>query len=153
MAYFISELIIVIILLSIASVPGLLVVAVIVKIWFAIREKNMKKLANEYNLKFKSNPLSFKQCIYSVIWSYALREDWKTNFIEGIINKNKILICDNLFSGPRILGKPLNSNARRTIIQINDKDMSGKEFRTQFSKFQDGALTSVWELRRILKNI
>jgi len=138
----------------IIALPSLLVIAGFLKIWYEIRERNMKKLASEYGLQFKSNTPGFKPFLYQIVWPYALKEDWKTNFIEGTLNGHKIFICDNLFSGPRFLGKPLNNeNINRTVVQIDGQEIKGKEFKTQFLKFQDGRLTSVWELKRILKNV
>lgn len=153
MSNIILSLIFILPLLVVALLPVIFGVAGILKIWYKIREKNMKKLAKQYSLQFTSNTPSFKQCIYQVIWPYALKEDWKTNYIEGNFRRHKIFICDNLFSGPRVLWKPLNEDIRRTVIQIDNQEIKGKEFETQFSNFQDGALTSTWELRKILKDI
>lgn len=136
-----------------AILPALFGVAVLMKVWYRIRETNMKKFADEYGLQFEAHTPGFKQCIYQVSWPYALKEDWKTNFIEGTFKGHKIFICDNLFSGPRVFGKPLNQDVRRTVVQIDGKDVKGKELQTQFWKFQDGGLTSVWELKKNFKNI
>lgn len=153
MSYIIASLIMIIPVIIIVMFAPLLIVSVMLKAWYEIREKNMKKLADKYNFQFKSNIPSFKQCLYQVTWPYALKEDWKTNFIEGIFNGHKVFVCDNLFSGPRFLWKPLNENIRRTVVQVDNQEIKGKEFKTQFLKFQDGGLTSIWELKRILKNI
>lgn len=153
MSYIVSLLILTIPLLVVATLPAVFGVSTLMKIWLTIRERNMKKFAKENGLQFKSNIPSYKQCIYLVAWPYALKEDWKTNFIEGSFKRHSIFICDNLFSGPRFLFKSLNPDIRRTVVEIDSMEVKGKEYKTQFLKFQDGGLTSIWELRRILKNL
>ena len=148
----VSLLVVLPIFIVISIFSGLLV-ALLLKFWFSIREKNLSKLAEEYNFKFRANTPSYKQCIYSVIWPYALKEDHKTNFIEGELRGHKVFICDNFFSGPRFFGKPLNKNSRRTVVAIDDRDVKGKEQKTNFFKFQDGWLTSVYGLKRILDKL
>lgn len=153
MSYIISLLILTIPLLIIVTMPALFGVSALMKLWFTIREKNMRKFAEKNGLQFKSNTPSYKQCIYLVAWPYSLKEDWKTNFIEGNFKGHGIFICDNLFSGPRFLFKPLNPDIRRTVVEIDGMEIKGKEYETRFLKFQDGGLTSIWELRRIFKNL
>lgn len=153
MTYIIISFVIALPLIIIALLPAYLGVPALIKAWYLIRARNMQKFAREYGFQFKSNTPSYKQFFYQVGWPYALQEDWKTNFIEGTFKGHNIFICDNLFSGPRFLFKPLNENIRRTIVEIDGQEIKGKEYETQFLKFQDGGLTSVWELKRILEKI
>jgi len=141
--YFI--LIVILLLLAILVLP-LLPMALCLKLWYEIRGKNMNKLANEFGLAYESNQPSFKRCLYLGIFPFniiAIKEDWKTNFINGTFGAHTIFICDNLYT--TALG------GRRTEVLIDGQELAGKELKNNFLKLQDGALTSIWEIKRILK--
>jgi len=124
--------------------PIILLLSSFLKMWFMVREKNMKKLADEFSFSWKSNQPSFKKCLYRTLFSYwAIKEDWKTNFISGTLNGHAVFICDNLYTTA--------FDGRRTEVLINGQELRGKEFKNDFFKFQDGCLTSIWELKKIIR--
>lgn len=156
-------LLIVLIALLMLAIPILLILSVNFFIVFVgsllilyrhkIRKSALQKLAEEFNLKFTPNPPRLRHFIFMDMWPYALNADWKSNRLEGIINNNTILIYDNLFSGPRVLWKPLYANMSHTVIKIDKEYLKGKESKYIRFKLGDAYLTPVQTLKKILKNI
>ncbi|MBI4709083.1 MAG: hypothetical protein HY764_02690 [Candidatus Portnoybacteria bacterium] len=116
---------------------------------YKIREIMMKNLAKDFNLNFSSNPPKFSDFYFKFL---ILRPDWDVNHIEGAVKGRDIHIYDNLFSGPKIILTAFNYSKRHTVIRINGQSITGKEEQYKSFKFQDSCLTSINELRGLLKS-
>ncbi|MDQ1284345.1 MAG: hypothetical protein QG620_693 [Patescibacteria group bacterium] len=94
-----------------------------------VREFTMKRLAIDFGLSF--NITENKDVDF-----------FKEIELEGFINSHSVYIADRHIQ--EIL---------RTVVKIDGFFLKGKEDEIIMDQFQDGHLTSVYELRKILKKL
>lgn len=115
---------------------------------YYLREKMMGNLAMEFGLRFYSKPPKFFDWYGKFL---VFHTDWKINHIKGILANHQVYIYDVLFP-TKVLFFSLNYYKRYTAVEIDRQNIKGKRVYNSF-RLGDTYLTSIFELRRILKKL